>query len=216
MKYADVSGESFVISSESKVNSETDKYAKKYAKKVIAGCPSDGRTVSINLHLSIPEKIQTRLGSHFCNNEECYAVEIGENDINLYALSDNGLIYAVSTLLQLIESDNDYFAKELAIARNTGIVNGIGDNKYAPRNTITRQDMMTIVYRAMQKLDVELEAKDVEYADFDDVADYAKEAVSALITAGLVNGKNGKIAPTDYTTRAEVAVLFARILDFIK
>ena len=106
VKYADVSGESFVISSESKVNSETDKYAKKYAKKVIAGCSSDGRAVSINLHLSIPEKIQTRLGSHFCNNEECYAVEIGENDINLYALSDNGLIYAVSTLLQLIESDN--------------------------------------------------------------------------------------------------------------
>jgi endo-1,4-beta-xylanase len=68
----------------------------------------------------------------------------------------------------------------------------------------------------MQKLDVELEAKDVEYADFDDVADYAKEAVSALITAGLVNGKNGKIAPTDYTTRAEVAVLLGRILDYTK
>ena len=113
-------------------------------------------------------------------------------------------------------SDNDYFAKELAIARNTGIVNGIGDNKYAPRNTITRQDMMTIVYRAMQKLDVKLEAKDVEYADFDDVADYAKEAVSALITAGLVNGKSGKIAPNDYTTRAEVAVLIKRILDYAK
>ena len=113
-------------------------------------------------------------------------------------------------------SDSDYFAKELAIARNTGIVNGIGDNKYAPRNTITRQDMMTIVYRAMQKLDVELEAKDVEYADFDDVADYAKEAVSALITAGLVNGKSGNIAPTDYTTRAEVAVLLKRILDYTK
>ena len=76
--------------------------------------------------------------------------------------------------------------------------------------------MMTIAYRAMQKLDVELEAKDVEYADFGDVADYAKEAVSALITAGLANGKNGKIAPIDYTTRAEVAVLLGRILDYTK
>ena len=110
---------------------------------------------------------------------------------------------------------SDYFAKELAIARNTGIVNGIGDNKYAPKNTITRQDMMVIVYRAMQKLGVELENGDVEYADFSDVSDYAKEAVSALITAGLVNGKNGKIAPADYTTRAEVAVLIKRILDYI-
>ncbi|MBQ7118621.1 MAG: S-layer homology domain-containing protein, partial [Oscillospiraceae bacterium] len=38
----------------------------------------------------------------------------------------------------------------------------------------------------------------------------------ALVGAGLVNGKNGKIAPTDYTTRAEVAVLTKRILDYTK
>ncbi len=111
---------------------------------------------------------------------------------------------------------SDYFASELAIARNTGIVNGIGDNKYAPRNTITRQDMMVIVYRALTKLGVELEIADVEYEDFADVADYAKDAVKALITSGLINGKSGKIAPTDYTTRAEVAVLLKRILDYLK
>ena len=108
----------------------------------------------------------------------------------------------------------DYFAAELAIARNCGIVNGIGDNKYAPRNTITRQDMMTIVYRALTALEIELESGDVDYADFADVSEYAKEAVASLITSGLVNGKSGKIAPADYTTRAEVAVLIKRILDY--
>ncbi len=114
-------------------------------------------------------------------------------------------------------SASDYFAPELAIARNTGIVNGIGDNKYAPRNTITRQDMMVIVYRALQTLNVEFgEIIEPNYEDFDTVAEYAKEAVSALISAGLVNGKSGRIAPTDYTTRAEVAVLIKRILEFTK
>ena len=34
--------------------------------------------------------------------------------------------------------------------------------------------------------------------------------------AGLVNGKSSKIAPLDYTTRAEVAVLLKRVLDYIK
>ena len=111
---------------------------------------------------------------------------------------------------------SDYFATELAIARNCGIVNGIGNNKFAPRNTITRQDMMTIVYRALTSLNVELKTGDVEYADFDSVAEYAKDAVKALIVSGLVNGKSGKIAPTDYTTRAEVAVLIKRILDYQK
>ena len=115
-------------------------------------------------------------------------------------------------------AESDYFAKELAVARNTGFVNGIGDNKFAPRNNITRQDMMVIVYRALKSMD-KLEGDGVldvpQASDFDTVSDYAKEAVSALIDAKLVNGKNGLIAPTDYTTRAEVAVLVKRILDFI-
>ena len=111
---------------------------------------------------------------------------------------------------------SDYFAKELAVARNTGLVGGIGDNKYAPRENITRQDMMVIVYRAIKDVlaATRNDTQVVSYEDADDVSDYAKEAVSALISAGLVNGKNGKIAPTDYTTRAEVAVLIKRILDF--
>ena len=112
-------------------------------------------------------------------------------------------------------SESDYFAKELAIARNTGLVGGIGDNKYAPKNAITRQDMMLIVYRALKSEGVEFETGEVEYEDFADVSDYAKEAVSALIGAGLVNGKNNLIAPKDNTTRAEVAVLLKRVLDFV-
>ncbi|MBE6912273.1 MAG: hypothetical protein E7473_07095 [Ruminococcaceae bacterium] len=113
---------------------------------------------------------------------------------------------------------SDYFASELAIARNEGLVGGIGDNKYAPYNNITRQDMMVIVYRALKSMD-KLVGVDIirpENEDFEDVADYAKEAVSVLIGAGLVNGKNGKIAPTDFTTRAEVAVLIKRILEYTK
>ena len=113
-------------------------------------------------------------------------------------------------------SASDYFAHELAIARNTGIVGGIGDNKFAPKSKITRQDMMVIVYRALSNLNVGLgDFNEPNYEDYAAVADYAKEAVSALIGAGLVNGKNGRIAPMDYTTRAEVAVLISRILEHI-
>ena len=41
------------------------------------------------------------------------------------------------------------------------------------------------------------------------------EAVKALVEAGLVNGKGDKLAGGDYTTRAEVAVLLKRVLDYI-
>ncbi len=113
--------------------------------------------------------------------------------------------------------ESDYFARELAIARNTGMVQGIGDNKFAPRNNIKRCDMMLMVYRVLESLDVEITGDaDVNvYADFDTVPEYAKEAVAALVGAGLVNGKGENIAPLDNTTRAEVAVLLMRILDFV-
>ena len=113
-------------------------------------------------------------------------------------------------------SASDYFAKELAVARNTGLINGIGENKFAPRNNITRQDMMVIVYRALVAMEKEFDTKAISAPDFANVSDYAKDAVAALVNAGLVNGKNGLVAPTDYTTRAEVAVLIKRILDFVK
>ena len=73
-----------------------------------------------------------------------------------------------------------------------------------------------IVYRALQKLGVELSSDDVDYPDYGDVALYAQDAIRALITSKLVNGKSGYIAPNDYTTRAEVAVLLKRILEHIK
>ena len=106
VRYIETTGKVFGISSKSKINSETDKYAKKYAENVVSGCATDGEAVNVNLYLSVPESIRKRLGEHFCNNEECYAVEITTDEVNLYALSDNGLIYAVSTLKQLIESEN--------------------------------------------------------------------------------------------------------------
>ncbi len=117
-------------------------------------------------------------------------------------------------------SESDYFAKELAIARNTGLVNGIGDNKFTPRSFIKRCDMMLMVYRVLESEEIDLVGDGVldvpQYSDFDTVPEYAKEAVSALIGAGIVNGKNNLIAPEDNTTRAEVAVLLQRVLDFVE
>ena len=78
---------------------------------------------------------------------------------------------------------------------------------------------MVILYRALTKLGIEIKPVDgisVEsHADFENVVDYAEEAVKALVEAGLVNGKSGLIAGEQKTTRAEVAVLLKRVLDYI-
>ena len=89
------------------------------------------------------------------------------------------------------------FAKELAIARNTGIVGGIGDNKFAPKANIKRCDMMLMIYRVIGDKLPESDAP--EYADFADVPEYAKEAWQnnfVMLSTWNEYGEGTYISPT--------------------
>ena len=102
------------------------------------------------------------------------------------------------------------YASAVSIAKKLGIAKGIGNNKFAPESFITRQDMMVMIYR-MLLLNGELAERDTSAPDFAKVSDYAKEAVSALVANGVINGKNGYVAPFDLVSKAEVAIVAERI-----
>ena len=105
---------------------------------------------------------------------------------------------------------NAEYAKEIAIGRAAGILNGIGENLYNPEAEITRQDMMTIISRGMNLAG---EADMTVFSDSGLVADYALAHVKAMISSGLIKGNaDGTLNPTGNTTRAEVAVIMDRIL----
>ena len=104
-----------------------------------------------------------------------------------------------------------HYAKDIAIGRAAGILNGIGENKYNPESEITRQDLMTIVARGM-KLSGEVDLN--AFSDYRNISDYALAHVKAMISAGLVKGNaDGTLNPLGNTTRAEAAVIMKRILD---
>ena len=105
-RYVYMRGDKFCISRDSEVVSETECYAAEYAKKVLCECPSDGRKIRIKMNLGISDDIKTAVGNAFSNDDESYALEIKQDEAVLSATTENGLIYAVSTLKQLIESDN--------------------------------------------------------------------------------------------------------------
>jgi len=103
------------------------------------------------------------------------------------------------------------YAKELAVGRAAGILNGIGDNKYNPEAPITRQELMTIISRGLALGG----AADMSaFSDSGLVSDWAAEHVSAMIASGLIKGNaDGTLNPLGNTTRAETAVICQRILD---
>lgn len=109
--------------------------------------------------------------------------------------------------------ESAYYYNELLIAKQLGIVNGLENNTFQPLSDISRQDMMVLTVRALAAAGIKLDASNSldAFADASEIADYAKNQVALLVQAGIINGKNGEIAPLDSLTRAEVAVILYRI-----
>ncbi|MBE7063429.1 MAG: hypothetical protein E7390_06565 [Ruminococcaceae bacterium] len=110
---------------------------------------------------------------------------------------------------------DSYYAEAVQIGRRLGIFRGDDDGNFNPETPITRQEMMTVVARGMlirYKLDT---GKTVDLDTFSDaasVADWARSATAVLLGNGIVKGQaDNKLNPGGYATRAEVAVMMARI-----
>jgi len=106
-----------------------------------------------------------------------------------------------------------YYYNELLIAKELGIATGFADNTFKPNSDISRQDMMVLTTRLLAAAGKKIEGSGAldAYSDAASISDYAKESVASLVKSGVVNGKNGKIAPNDPLTRAEAAVILYRI-----
>lgn len=77
----------------------------------------------------------------------------------------------------------------IATAYELGIINGVGYGKFGTDEYIQRQDMATIIYRTVQNYGTPLTYKPpLDFVDTDDMFEYAKEPVSALVGAKAVSG----------------------------
>ncbi|MEK5478164.1 endo-1,4-beta-xylanase [Paenibacillus sp. FSL R5-0407] len=106
-----------------------------------------------------------------------------------------------------------YYAEALAIAKELGIASGFNDNTFKPGSSISRQDMMVLTARALNAAGKQTGGQGSldPYSDATSLAAYAKDSAASLIGSGIVNGKDGKIAPADTLTRAEAAMILYRI-----
>lgn len=111
-----------------------------------------------------------------------------------------------------------WYAGEVKWASENGIVNGVGDNKFAPDHSVSRQEMAALMmryiayYTAKNKVTFKATGSSAAFTDADSVADYAKEAVTLCRSYGLINGNgDGTFAPTALSTRAQVAAVIHRL-----
>ncbi|SBW00496.1 exported hypothetical protein [uncultured Eubacteriales bacterium] len=128
--------------------------------------------------------------------------------------------YGVATVTNPTDNFTDagstYYTGYLAAAKKLGITSGVGDNKFAPDNSITRQEMFTLLYNALKVLD-KLPKGDngktlTDFTDSGSMASWAKEAMTVLVKSGTVSGSDGKLTPTSGSTRAQMAQVLYNLL----
>ena len=108
--------------------------------------------------------------------------------------------------------EGDWYAAAVAWAAENGLVSGVGGDRFAPNDALTREQMALILYRYAQNegYKTSQSGKGTEgYLDASSISSYAVKAMDWAVNAGLLSGKgNNTLAPTAGATRAEVAQIF--------
>lgn len=111
--------------------------------------------------------------------------------------------------VQKMEGDQPVWYYDAVMwAASTGVVKGYEDDCYYPDKDITRQEMVTMLYRYAEyknnltgDITEDLEA----FPDSDDDSVWDDEAFAWAVQHGIVNGKDGKLAAGDPARRCEIA-----------
>lgn len=94
-----------------------------------------------------------------------------------------------------------YYANAAIWAENSGLISGYPDGRFGVNDPVTRQQVVTILWRWAGSPD----ASGEDYADETTIAAYAQTAVDWSQSNHILAGReNGHFAPNDSATRAEV------------
>ncbi len=114
-----------------------------------------------------------------------------------------------------------WYCGYVATASSYGVIKGYNSKAFGPSDSITREQAMTMIARAMKITGLKLSLTESQisellagYADGANASSYAKESIAACLKAGIISGTSEKtLSPKDSVTRAEVAVMAERLLE---
>lgn len=109
-----------------------------------------------------------------------------------------------------------WFSDAVAWASSQGIVDGYDDDLFGPYNSLTREQLATILYRYAKWSGRSTYAPTDALAGFADAADvsaYALDAMRWAVYTGLMQGSENGLEPQSSASRAQVAAIIHRFLD---
>ena len=130
----------------------------------------------------------------------------------LWRLSDSPV---VNYLMDFSDVDpTAYYGEAIRWATSEGIVGGYGGGLFGPDDMITREQLAVMLYRYAQHEGYDTTQGGMairEYADYEQISDFALEALDWAVSAGIINGTSATtLSPSGSATRAQVAVILMR------
>ena len=112
----------------------------------------------------------------------------------------------------VFDDTKDNWAKdEIDIAVTNGVAQGIGANKFEPEEYITREAAVKMLANYM-KIEDKNHDKIKRFPDYNEISDWARDAFEGNFEKGYIQGTDeGKLAPKNNITRAEVVTLLSRV-----
>ena len=94
-----------------------------------------------------------------------------------------------------------------------GIVNGVGDNRFAPNSIVTREQFVTMIMRLWG----DEEEAELTYDDTELISDYAVTAMKQAQAAGLITGyEDNTLQPQRGLRRSEAVAMAVRLLSWLE
>ncbi|BBI36164.1 S-layer homology domain-containing protein [Cohnella abietis] len=110
-------------------------------------------------------------------------------------------------------------AAYIGAVSDAGIVEGGTDGKFRPEAPVTREEMATMLVRAMKYAGVSKTATSTALNGFKDrtkISSWAKDGMAISVTAGFIKGTPEKtVNPKNNATRAEAAIMIKRFLEYV-
>jgi S-layer homology domain. len=104
-----------------------------------------------------------------------------------------------------------WYAAEIAKAYEAGITTGVGNGKMAPLNTITREEVASILGRAFYVTGTGSSGNN--FPDDGQISSWAKQAAYAMRDTGYITGDaSGAFMPKKNATRAEVVKMINNVM----
>ena len=109
-----------------------------------------------------------------------------------------------------------WYTDAILWAAQNNIVNGVSDTEFAPGDDLTRQQLVTILYRYAEAkgYDVSASADLSGYPDAGQVQDYAQPAMAWAVAENIIQGmEDGTLKPAGNASRAQIATILIRFCE---